>query len=153
MVLGWMAQAEGVRRGSQEPNNMGPYLFIDGCRLPMSSQNAAITTACCSSLYASVAGIVFETKANSKSTMIVHPQEVQGPNLQDALAGTRARLAQASREPRAAENRSRPPEARAANRKRCPRTRGSAQFLFVLIRREDGRAKHMSIASELGRQL
>ena len=68
--------------------SLGPVFFIDDSRLTTSSQEAAITATQATSDYAISTGVVFETKVNSKSTMVITPQEEVHPKLQSALQGT-----------------------------------------------------------------
>ena len=67
---------------------MGPYLFIDDSRFATSSRCAAITVVRSTNDYAVRTGVIFETKKDSKSTIIVTPQEALHKELRNALKGT-----------------------------------------------------------------
>ena len=66
---------------------MGPDLFIDDSRFTTSSDNAALSVTTGSTIYAIKTGVIFETKPNSTSTLIVYPPEAQHPQMEEALRG------------------------------------------------------------------
>ena len=88
MLLDWMAMWKGAKEGTLAIANIGPSLFIDDSRLTTSSQDAALAATVATSGYAVATGVVFETKKDSKSTVLVTPPQEQHPQLRQALQGT-----------------------------------------------------------------
>ena len=88
MLLDWMAMWKGAREGKPAIANIGPSFFVDDSRLTTSSQDAALAATAATSDYAVATGVVFETKKDSKSTVLVTPPREQHPQLQQALQGT-----------------------------------------------------------------
>ena len=88
MLLDWMAMWKGAREGRSAIAHIGPSFFVDDSRLTTSSQGAALAATVATSEYATATGVVFETKKDSKSTILVTPPQEQHPQLQQALQGT-----------------------------------------------------------------
>ena len=86
-MLDWAAMAAEAQTKGLKAASLGPSLFVDDVRVTVSSAPAVIRATAITGQYATLTGIVFETKADSKSIIRTTPPETVPARLQAALTG------------------------------------------------------------------